>query len=175
MKKFYNARLLRERVLMLVFLGIGVIWWGTALVGRIRQNVQAWKAVSEDSKIQQLWLGQGTTVGERTARVAKQLDPARTLNAAQAFAEVSRLAAGLPLEMGAQRTDRADNFSLHSLQVTFRRTDMAALIRFYEGIASRAPYLGIDQCTISVDRATPGQLNAVFRIYSVEVGPPVSR
>lgn len=168
MKNFYNSKLLRERVLMLVFLGIGVVWWGTALAGRTRQNVQAWKSVAEDGKIQQMWLGRGGSIGERTAQVAKQLDAARTMNAAQAYAEVSRIAQGLPLEMGAQRTDRTDSFALHSLQVTFRRTDMAALLRFYEGIASRAPYLGIDQCTISVDRSTPGQLNAVFRIYSVE-------
>ncbi len=175
MKKFYNSKLLRERVLLLLFLVIGVLWWGTALIGRVRQNVQAWKSVVADAGIQQMWLGQGASVGERTAQVAKQLDAARTMNAAQAYAEVNRLAQGLPLEMGAQRTERTDNFALHSLQVTFRRTDMASLLRFYEGIVSRAPYLGIDQCTLSVDRASPGQLNAVFRIYSVETVPAGSR
>lgn len=168
MRNFYNTKLLRERVLMLVFLGIGVIWWGTTLAVRFRQARQDWRSVSQDREVQQLWLGRGVSVGERTAQVAKQLDVARTMNAAQAYAEVSRLAAGFPLEMGAQRTERTDNFALHSLQVTFRRTDMASLLKFYEGIAARAPYLGIDQCTLSVDRTTPGQLNAVFRIYSVE-------
>jgi len=174
-KNFYNSKMLRERMLMLVFLGIAVIWWGTALAGRTRRNVQAWKSVAEDTRIQQMWLGQGASIGERTAQVAKQLDAARTMNAAQAYAEVSRLAAGLPLEMGAQHSERTDNFALHSLQITFRRTDMAALLKFYQGISSRAPYLGIDQCTISADRAAPGQHNAVFRIYSVEVVPPVPR
>lgn len=168
MRKFYNARLLRERLLLLVFLGIGVIWWGSDLVGRTRQNVRAWQSVAEDGKIQLMWLERGASVGERTALVAKQLDAARTMNAAQAYAEVSRLAQGLPLEMGAQRTERTDSFSLHSLQVTFRRVDMASLLRFYEGVSARAPYLGIDQCTITADRATPGMVNAVFRVYSVE-------
>ena len=168
MKNFYNDRLLRERVLLLVFLGIGVLWWGTALVGRVRQNVQVWRAVAQEGEIQRLWLAKGASVGERTALVAKQLDTARTMNAAQAYAEVSKIAQGLPLEMGAQHTDRTDNFALHSLQVSFRRTDLASLVRFYEGVAARAPYLGIDQCTISAERATPGQINAVFRIYSVE-------
>jgi hypothetical protein len=169
MRNFYNGRLLRERVLLLVFLCIGVLWWATALIGRIRQNVQIWHSVSQEAEIQRLWLAKGASVGQRTAQVAKQLDPARTMNAAQAYAEVSRLATGLPLEMGAQRTDRTDNFSLHSLQVTFRRIDLAGLVRFYEGVAARAPYLGIDQCTISGDRTSPGLHNAVFRIYSVEV------
>ncbi len=168
MRNFYNGRLLRERVLLLVFLGIGVLWWGTALIGRIRQNVQVWHSVSQEAEIQRMWLAKSATVGARTAQVAKQLDAAHTMNAAQAYAEVSKLAQGLPLEMGAQRTDRTDNFALHSLQVTFRRIDMAGLVRFYEGVTARAPYLGIDQCTISANRASPGLHDAVFRIYSVE-------
>lgn len=172
MRNFYNDRLLRERVLLLVFLGIGVLWWGSGLIGRVRVNVQAWRSVAQEGEIQRMWLAKGASVGERTALVAKQLDSARTMNASQAYALVSQLAQGLPLEMGAQRTERTDNFALHSLQVTFRRTDMAALVRFYEGVAARAPFLGIDQCTISADRATPGMINAVFRIYSVEAVQP---
>lgn len=168
MKNIFDSKLLRERVLLLVFLGIGVFWWGSALAGRFRQTRQDWRTVAQDREVQQMWLGRGSSVSERTVQVARLLDPARTLNAAQAYAEVGRIATGLPLEMGAQRTDRTENFSLHSLQVTFRRTDLTSLLRFYEGITARAPYLGIDQCTISVDRTTPGQLNAVFRIYSVE-------
>lgn len=172
MRKFYNTKLLRERLLMLVFLGIGVVWWGASLGARLQQTRLDWQGVAQDREIQKMWLGRATSVGERTAQVAKQLDAARTMNAAQAYAEVSRLAQGLPLEMGTQRTERTENFALHSLQVTFRRTDMASLLRFYEGIAARAPNLGIDQCTISVDRSNPGQLNAVFRIYSVELTKP---
>lgn len=168
MRNFYNSKLLRERVLLLVFLVIGVLWWGPALAGRFGQNVQAWRSVAQEGEIQREWLDRSTSIGERTAQMTQTLDRAKTLNAAQAYGEVSRLAAGLPLEMGAQRTERTDNFALHSLQVTFRRTDMAALLRFYEGVVARAPYLGVEQCTISVERATPGQLNAVFRIYSVE-------
>jgi hypothetical protein len=43
------------------------------------------------------------------------------------------------------------------------------LLRFYKELSQKAPYLGIDQCAVSTDRSTPGQINAVFRIYSVEV------
>ncbi|HEY8995461.1 MAG TPA: hypothetical protein VIM71_12405 [Lacunisphaera sp.] len=168
MKNFYNTKSLRERLLMLGFLLIGVLWWGSALAGRARINVAAWQSASRDAEVQRLWLAQESDVGARTASVASQLDAGRTMNASQAFAEVDRLAQGLPHEMGGQRSDRTDNFALHSLQITFRRVDMAGLIRFYEGVAARAPYLGIDQCTVSADRASPGMVNVVFRVYSVE-------
>jgi len=172
MKKFFNSRLLRERLLLLAFALIGATWWGAEIVTRARAQVLAWNSAREDAKVQRLWLEQAAGVGERTAEMARRLDAAQTMNAAQAFAEVSRLAQGLPLELGAQRTDRTDTFSLHSVQVTFRRVDLAGLLRFYEGVMSRAPYVGIDQCTISADRATPGMVNAVFRVYAVEAAKP---
>lgn len=172
MKKFFNGRLLRERLLLLAFALIGATWWGAELITRGREQVLAWHSAREDAKVQRLWLEQAASVGARTAEMARRLDAAQTMNAAQAFAEVSRLAQGLPLELGAQRTDRTDTFSLHSVQVTFRRVDMGGLLRFYEGVMSRAPYVGIDQCTISADRATPGMVNAVFRVYAVEAAKP---
>jgi hypothetical protein len=173
-KNFYNTKSLRERLLMLSFLLIGVAWWGSALVGRVRFNVSAWQAAGRDAELQQLWLAQEAAVGARTAAVAQQLDAGRTMNATQALTEVDRLAQGLPHDLGGQRTDRTDSFALHSLSVTFRRVDMAGLLRFYEGVAARAPYLGIDQCTISAERASPGVINAVFRVYSVEAVRPAA-
>lgn len=172
MKRFFNSRLLRERLLMLVFVGLGALWWGAEIITRVRGNVQAWQSLAEDAKVQRLWLAQETTVAQRTSELAGQLDAGKTMTATQAFAEVNRLAQGLPVEMGAQRTDRTEYFSLHSLQVTFRRVDMAGLLRFYEGVMSRAPYVGIDQCSLSADRASPGMLNAVFRVYAVEAMKP---
>jgi hypothetical protein len=172
MKNFYNTKSMRERVLMLAFLAIGVLWWGSALLTRVRDNVRQWNEVANLAETQRLWSDQATSIAERSAQAASKLDAARTMSATQAYAEVDRLAQGLPHDMGAPRTDPTDNFAIHSLQITFRRVDMAGLVRFYEGIASRAPYVGIDQCTISADRSTPGMVNAVFRVYSVEAIRP---
>lgn len=168
MKKFFDSRLLRERLLMLVFVAIGGVWWGSEIITRVRGNVLDWRFLKSDAADQRDILSRQASITQRTADMASRLDTGKTMNAAQAFAEVNRLAQGLPVEMGAQRTDRTDTFSLHSLQVTFRRVDMAGLLRFYEGVMSRAPYVGIDQCTINADRATPGMVNAVFRVYAVE-------
>lgn len=172
MKAYFNQRSLRERVLLLGFALIAAAWWATELAARVPANLREWRSAAADAEVQRLWLEQGERVGERTAGVALQLDPARTLNATQAYAEISRLAEGLPVDMGGQRTDRTADFALHSLQVTFRRTDLASLLKFYRGLSARAPYLGIDQCTISVDRTAPGMINAVFRVYAVERSGP---
>lgn len=173
MKTFFTRRSLRERLMLLAFALIAFVWWGAELSVRVPGNLRDWRSATADATVQRLWLEQAGRVGERTAGLALQLDPARTLNAAQAYAEISRLAAGLPVEMGGQRTDRTAGFALHSLQVTFRRSDLASLVKFYTALGARAPYLGIDQCTISADRANPGMVNAMFRVYSVESVSPL--
>ena len=41
MKKFFNSRLLRERLLLLAFALIGATWWGAEIVTRARAQVLA--------------------------------------------------------------------------------------------------------------------------------------
>jgi hypothetical protein len=172
MKNFFNTKSIRERVLMTGLLLIAMMVWGSSLLGRTRLFKTEWQTSAVERDEQLTWMNNKAQVEERTAKATAQLDPSRTLNAARAFSEVNQLAQGLSPEIGSPRTDPTENFAMHSFQVTIRRTDLRQLGKFYLGLNQKAPYLGIDQCTISLDRATPGQLSAVFRIYSVEVLSP---
>jgi hypothetical protein len=53
--------------------------------------------------------------------------------------------------------------------VSFRRADLGALVRFYEALSARSPYVGLEQMTLTVDRGAPGQLNATFRVVAAEL------
>ena len=175
MKNFFNTKSVRERVLMTAFLLIAAVSWGTSLLGRI-QNLQSdWKATSQELSDQLASFGNKSQVEERAKKFTAQLDPSRTLNAMQLYAEVARLTQGLPAEMGSARTVGKTTFALNSLQVTVRRTSLEPLLRFYKELSSKAPYLGIEQCSITSDRGAPGQITAVFRIYSVVVLNPASK
>ncbi|MSU45855.1 MAG: hypothetical protein EXS42_01685 [Lacunisphaera sp.] len=172
MKAFFSARSLRERLLLVAFALIALGWWAPVALGRLGALRHDRQALSVERATQQMWLSHRDEIEARAAAAGRTLDPARTFDAAQAFAELNRIAAGLTVEIGAQRIERAEQFALHSVQVSIRRTDLAGLLRFYEQLGERAPYLGIEQCVVSVDRASPGLLNAVFRIYSIEALRP---
>ena len=174
MKTFFNTKSIRERVLMTALLLVAVVSWGSSLLGRTHLLQGEWETTADDVAKQLNWFNNRAMVAERTAKVTAKLDPNHTLNAAEAFAEISRLAQaqGLAMEMGTQRTEPTENFTMHSFQVTIRRADFKHLGTFYLELSQKAPYLGIDQCSISSDRAAPDQYNAVFRIYSVEVARP---
>ena len=172
MKAFFLSRTLRERVLLLVFALIGLGWWGPAALGRLGSLRRELKEYQTDRETQQLWLSRRTEIEARAAAAARTLDPAKTLDASQAFAELTRMTSGLTAEIGSGRTQQSEQFALNNVQITIRRADMAGLLKFYEQLAARAPYLGIEQCVISADRTNPGQLSAVFRVYSIEALPP---
>ncbi len=172
MKNFFARRSLRERLLLLIFLLGALAWWLPAALGRAVALRRAWHSAGIERQSQELWLSNRERVSQRVAAAARILDPARTLDGSRAFAELTRITSGLSAEVGGQRSERSDQFALHSMQVTIRRADLSALLQFYEQLAAFAPYLAIEQCTLNTDRANPGRLNAVFRIYAIEITRP---
>lgn len=178
MKNFFNTKSVRERMLMTGFLLIAVVTWGSSLLGRSRL-LQVDHSVAAAELAEQLtWLKNKAQVDERTKKITTQLDPSRTFNATQAFAEVQRLAQGLPApEITTVRpVGKANaNFTINSLQVTIRQAGLEPLLKFYKELSSKAPYLGIESCSVSTNRGTPGLITVVLRIYSVEVLNPATK
>lgn len=172
MKNYFQNRTMRERVLLLIFALIGFGWWAPVALGRFGVLRREWKEYRIERETQELWFSRRAEIETRAAAAARTLDPSKTLDASQAFAELSRMTSGLTAEIGSQRTQQSEQFALNNVQVTIRRADIGGLLRFYEQLVARAPYLGIEQCTISQDRANPGLLSAVFRVYSIEGLPP---
>ncbi|MFI5337700.1 MAG: hypothetical protein ACHQ5A_13005 [Opitutales bacterium] len=168
MKSFYTAKSLRERTLMLLFVAIALAWWGSSALGRLARWRQDFISLATERAEQDLWIKNSTAIADQAAVAAKQLDPVRTLDASQLLAELNQFAAGLNAEIGAQRTDRTTGFAMHSMQLNLRRVDLPGLLRFYRQLAARTPYIGIEQASLTVDRANPGLLNASFRISAVQ-------
>jgi len=173
MKKLFQGRSLRERLLLLAFTLIALGWWAPVALGRLAALRRDLGEARLQRETQQITLAHRKEIEVRAAAAGRTLDPAKTLDASQAFAELNRITTGLTAEIGAQRSTRSDQFALHNMQVSIRRADLKALYGFYEQLSARAPYLGIEQCVLTVDRANPGLLNGVFRIYSIEAVRPL--
>lgn len=171
MKRFFLARTLREKALLTAFIGMVALAWFFGSLGRARLRWQEWRSLRESGKEQQLWLGNRTDIEARAAKATAQLDPAKTLNGTRLVAEMSALAsqAGLTAEVSGQRAERTTQFTFHSVQVVFRRADLGALVRFYEALSQRSPYVGLEQVSLAHERAAPGTVNATFRVTAAEL------
>ncbi len=171
MKQYFLTRSLREKALLLAFIVIGALIWLSSSAGRTKIWVQEWRSVGAARAEQQVWLDNRADIEAQAAGATAQLDPARTLNGTRLVGEMNTLAsaAGLAPEVSGQRTERTTLFAFHSAQVTFRRADFGALLRFYEELSQRSPYVGLEQVSLAADRSAPGSLNATFRVVAAEL------
>jgi hypothetical protein len=170
MKNFFLGRLLREKVLLLGFALLLVVVWGLSLAGRTVAFGREWRGLAVERATQEMWLQNQLAIETKAKAAAQRLDPRQTLDATRLVGVLNRLAAeaGLAADISAQNTQRTDQLSFHTVQVSFRRVDMAALLRFYQTLAKHSPYVALEQFSLTVDRSAPGQLNGTFRAVSVE-------
>lgn len=171
MKRFFLRRAPREKFLLLVFTGLALLIWLGRGVGRSRALWSGLRAARAELATQQIWLENRARIEQRAAAAAQSLDPVKTINATRLVGELNALTAqaGLSADIGSQRTERTDRFAFHSVQVNIRRADLATLLKFYTALSERSPYIGLEQFTLTVDRGNSGQLNATFRVVSVEL------
>jgi len=133
---------------------------------------RAIKTTSTDLDVQQRWLLQRDRIEREATLAIEHLDPSRTFNNVRFQSELNMLArsAGLSnYDVSDSRTARTSQFAVHSVQFSARNADIGALITFYQSLAQRAPYLGLEQFALASNRANPSQLTAQWRVTSVEI------
>lgn len=171
MKRFFFTRTLREKTLLVAFAALVAIVWLVSSAGRTRARLSDWRSLRTSGEEQRLWLANRAEIEARAAKATAQLDPAKTLNGTRLVAEMSTLAAqaGLTAEVSGQHSEHTTQFTFHSAQVNFRRAEMGALVKFYEALSARSPYVGLEQVSLAADRAAPGSINATFRVVAAEL------
>lgn len=159
--------------MLLVFLTAAALVWLGSAAGRLGERWREHRRLGVEASGQAVWLDQGDAIVARAAQAAANLDPRRTLDATELVGEVTAMAerAGLAPAVEPPGTERSGPFAYHTVQVSFRRAELGALVGFYRELAGRAPYLALQECSLAADRANPVELEARFVIFSVEVAP----
>jgi hypothetical protein len=171
LKAWFLGRLLREKILVFAFVLLGALIWLSSAADGMKANVRRFRAANSDLGTQALWLNNRATIEAAAAEAASHLDPSKTYDATFLVSEVSGMArrAGLSANTEPPRTQRSPQFAIHTLQLTTRRADLGAVLRFYQELAGKAPYLGLEQISVQGDRSAPGMLNATLQVASVEL------
>jgi len=173
-KAYFLSRLLREKVLLVAFVAIGLVLWGSAFFKRANRQWRAHRVLAVELAEQKQWLSNQASIEAAAASAVKNLDPSRTLDETRLVGEVSALAREHNLKGMANdtpQTERSGQFAVHTMLVTIPRVPFQAVKNFYAALAARSPYIGVEQLTLSNDRVNPNQdsLNVVLRVTSVEI------
>ncbi len=172
MKAFFLSRLLREKILLLAFTLLGAAIWLSGVGERVGAQVRAVRMTSTDLDVQQRWLLQRERIEKEAKLAIEHLDPSRSFDSVRLQGELNTLAraAGLAnYDVSDSRTVRSSQFAVHSVQFSARNAEIGALIKFYQALAQRAPYLGLEQFALASNRANSAQLTASWRVTSVEI------
>ncbi len=171
LRAFFLGRLLREKVLLVLFIALGALMWASNYSKRATRDWRAVRAVTAELAEQREWLRNRVEIEEASVRAVQDLDPSRTLDDTRLVGELNALARehNLNFTNDTPHTERSGQFAVHTVQITLARADWNALRRFYEAIARRSPYIGIEQFALRAEPSNPANLTAALRVSSVEI------
>ncbi|MFM7743381.1 MAG: hypothetical protein ACKOBS_05720 [Verrucomicrobiota bacterium] len=171
MKHFFFSLKARERVMALAALLIAALLWGSGAWARVDEGWGAWRAYEDEALEQKAVLAKEREIRNATALAVQGLDSGHGFDQAKLIAEAVNATneAGLSANTEAPKTTKAGKFAVHSLQLSCRKADMAAILRFYDSVKTRAPYLALSQVSLTSERGTAGTVTFKATLTALEL------
>lgn len=172
LRSFFLSRALREKLLLVGFLGIAAVMWATAFSSRAGRFWRAQHATTVELKDQDFWLGQRGQIEAATHAAASQMDPAKTLDPTGLSVEISRMAneSNLNVTRGNVTPDAAvGQFAINQMRLSINGAEWSAFRNFYLKLQARAPYIAIREIAMQPVPRNPSQVTATMTVVSFEV------
>ncbi len=173
MRSFFFSRHIREKLLLTALLAlVGIVWLGR-VVRSAREFWLEWRANAAVLATQKQCLDNRAGTEAAAARAIAHLDPARTFSGPRLLGELSTIADQVGVRNNTSSeivgTELTNQFSVNTVKVAVRNADLPSLLSFYSELEKRAPYIGLEQFSLTVNPGNPALLNAVMRVSSVEI------
>jgi hypothetical protein len=171
-RAFFLSRALREKLLLVVFIGIALLWWGSSFTARASSFWREQRTTTLRLADQAEWIKNKVVIEETATKTAARLDPTKTLNGNQLVTTVSQLAneAGVKniQTSGSTATTTSGQFAVHSQEFTIRNVEWDTLSKFYEALQRRSPYISLERFTLTA-AVNASQLTLSLKVASVEI------
>jgi hypothetical protein len=173
MKAFFLSRHVREKVLLTTLLALGALVWLAGVARRGHLFWLQWRASAALLATQQQWLDHRADIETAAAKAIEHLDPARTFSSPRLLGELSTIADQVGVRGNTSSeilgTERTNQIAVNTVQFALRNVDLPSLLSFYAELDKRAPYIGIEQFSLTVAPGNAAQLNVMLRVSSVEI------
>lgn len=174
LRHFFLTRALREKLLLVAFIGIGALWWLSAFSTRAGGFWRDQHRTTLRLKEQAQWIKNGPRIEETAQKTAQRLDPAKTLNGNQLVTTVAQLASDAGLKntvSGTPTTERSGQFAVHTAEFNINQAEWEPLKSFYEALQQRTPYIAVERFMLSSAPNAPARLTLSLKVVSVEIVP----
>lgn len=170
----FLGRLLREKLLLIAFLLLGVLWWLSALGARASGFWREQRLTTAALREQAMYLSNRGLIEEEARKAASQFDRAKTLDGVRLVSAINQAAAEAGLRdkyrtslVGSPQSN--GQFAINAASCDVVNAPYEAVQKFYQLLQQRAPYIGIDQFVLSANRTNPSQLSLRVRVQSFEI------
>ncbi len=175
LKAFFLSRLLREKLLLMGFIGLAAALWASGFGKRAGNFTREQRVLRTTLDGQAIWLGRRTSIEEKSQQAIARLDPSRTLSDTRLLGEVNAIASRLGLRMSSDdaHTQTTAQFAVHSLRLSVTDVSYEKLKAFYNELQKQSPYIGLDEFTVQAKSGSQANsqdlVTASLRISSVEI------
>jgi|TARA_B110000438_G_scaffold238047_1_gene235681 hypothetical protein len=169
-KTFFNMKG-RERLLLIAFITVVLLWWLSSL---IKTGGQQWSAYSSSRR----YFNTQTSAIERASFVESQLkqalsrlDSNRTYSDTQLFGKLDNIARSFDLDFDVSQptSENSGIYATHTIRVRIDDSNLEQLVRFNQGVQAEAPYIAIAEFKLSANRRDRSKIDATFDIASFEL------
>jgi len=173
LRAFFLSRALREKLLLVAFIAIGVLWWASAFSTRMGRFWREQRLTTAGLAEQTQWLNNRNLIEETAKKTASRLDSTKTLNGNQLVTTVSQLAneAGLKNTQtsGSMVSKTEGQFAVHSQEFVIRNVEWPDLKKFYEALQRQSPYIAMERFTLLGPPSNSPQHILTLKVTSVEI------
>lgn len=176
LRAYFLSRVLREKLLLLAFVGIGFLWWFSSFGKRAGAFYREQQQTTTSLKGQAFYIDNKATIEQNAATAAGKLDPTKTLNSNQLATTLQQIANETGLKnaqlSGSPTTRQNGQFAIHSAAYSIRNAPWDSIREYYAALQQRAPYISIDVFTLQAPpNPVPGQdsLSLNIRAESVQI------
>ena len=192
-RHYFLTRALREKLLLLAFLAVGVLWWLSAFGRHAGTFLRDARTTTARLATQELWIRNRPAIEAAAKKTAERLDPAKTLNGNQLVTTVDQLAKDSGLRNGVGQlvdggdklakdsglrngvgltptTQKSGQFAVHTAEYNITNAGWDQLRAFYDALQKRSPYISIERFILS-SGTNPAVLTLNLKIVSVEIAP----
>jgi hypothetical protein len=173
LRVYFLTRVLREKLLLLAFLLIGLLWWLSAFGARAGVFWREQRSTGAVLAEQKLWLDRRAAIQQTVQAAAAQLEPAKTLDRAQLLDAINQAAHEANLRSGlgssSATSEQSGPFTVHSVDYQVTGAEFVALQQFYLNLQKRAPSIGIERFGLAANRGNESKLALTLRVTAVEL------
>ena len=174
MRAFFFRRSWRERILLLVVLGVAVAIWLSSVTGRVGSLRENWGGVSVALAQQAGWLADAAANQARLDERLAQVKQGRALNANQLAGQLDAVVKRQRFpsyRLDPPTSERRPPVVIHAVALTIEKVDLAAFGAFVDDLRASLPLVNIEQVVMTPDRRTPAQIDIRLKLSGLELLP----